>query len=127
MELSCVKKPLANRLSSEWENNREAMIAYLQTAASATHGEVRDTQGRPVKDAHVEVIGKAKDIITTETGEYWRILAPGRYRIRAKKGLVLDSCVQRHLFCSGSVSQLVRSSFLRSFHYNYYKNYIIIL
>ena len=86
VETSCVKKPLARKLASEWENNRDAMIAYLQTAASATHGLVRDSQGNPVKGAHIEVIGKAKDLITSESGEYWRILAPGTYRIQAKKG-----------------------------------------
>ena len=86
LELSCVKKPLAYKLSTEWENNRDAMISYLQMAASTTHGLVRDTQSNPVKDAHVEVIGKSKDIITTQSGEYWRILAPGTYKIRAVKG-----------------------------------------
>ena len=87
VETSCVKKPLARKLSSEWENNRDAMISYLQTAASATWGLVRDSQGSPVKGAHIEVIGRQKDMITSETGEYWRILAPGTYKIQAKKGL----------------------------------------
>ena len=87
LELSCVKKPLAHMLSSEWENNREAMISFLQTAAASTHGVVKDTQGNPVNDAHVEVIGRARDLITADTGEYWRILTPGTYRMRARKGL----------------------------------------
>ena len=87
VELSCVKKPLANRLSSEWGNNREAMISFLQTAAASTHGVVKDKEGNPVNDAHVEVIGRARDLITADTEEYWRILTSGTYRIRARKGL----------------------------------------
>ena len=69
VELSCVKKPLANRLSSEWGNNREAMISFLQTAAASTHGVVKDKEGNPVNDAHVEVIGRARDLITADTGD----------------------------------------------------------
>ena len=87
LELSCVKKPLAHMLSKEWDNNREAMISYLQTAAASTHGLVKDIEGNPVNDAHVEVIGKARDLITGDSGEYWRILTPGTYRMRARKGL----------------------------------------
>jgi len=94
LELSCVKKPLAQMLSSEWENNREAMISYLQTAAASTHGVVKDTQGNPVNDAHVEVIGRARDLITADTGEYWRILTPGTYKMRAKKGEMISPEVE---------------------------------
>ena len=31
------------------------------------------------------VVGRNKDVLTTETGEFWRILVPGQYRIRAVK------------------------------------------
>ena len=28
--------------------------------------------------ARIEVVGRARDTVTTERGEYWRVLSPGR-------------------------------------------------
>ena len=98
LELSCVKKPLARMLQAEWEANLEPMLAYLEVAKSVLHGVVRDTSGQPVEAAHLQVVfsedpynsisdvGRNKDILTTEAGEYWRVLAPGSYRVKAVKG-----------------------------------------
>ena len=78
LELSCVKKPKASMLKKEWGNNIEAPLAYLETARGAAHGVVTNQQGTPVKGARVEVIGRSKDVLTTDRGEYWRVLAPGK-------------------------------------------------
>jgi len=86
LELSCVKKPLAKMLQTEWENNREAMIAYLEVAKKSTHGFVYDTDGKPVKDAHIQVEGNERDILTNENGEFWRLMTPGVHNLRAVKG-----------------------------------------
>ena len=86
LELSCIKKPKASMLQGEWEKNREALLAFLETARGAAHGIVTDAQGSPVEGARVEVIGKAKDVLTTDRGEYWRVLAPGKHRIKASLG-----------------------------------------
>ena len=48
VELSCVKKPLARMLATEWDNNREAMLTYLEVASRAVHGVVTDGEGAPV-------------------------------------------------------------------------------
>eukprot|EP00092_Neocalanus_flemingeri_P011116 GFUD01011970.1.p1 GENE.GFUD01011970.1~~GFUD01011970.1.p1 ORF type:complete len:636 (-),score=156.99 GFUD01011970.1:106-2013(-) len=86
LELSCVKKPKAYMLQAEWENNREALVAYLETARGAVHGVVTDQEGNTVDRARIEVIGRAKDVLTTERGEYWRVLAPGKHKVRAVLG-----------------------------------------
>ena len=48
-------------------------------------GVVTDTDGQPVSGAAVRVRGRNKDVLTTQSGEYWRVLVPGRYRISAVK------------------------------------------
>ena len=91
LELSCVKKPLAKMLQPEWEKNMEPMFAYLEVAKSLLHGVVTDASGEPVEGAHILVQGREKDVVTTEMGEYWRVLTPGTYTIHAMLGdLVSD-------------------------------------
>ncbi len=45
-------------------------------------GLVVDIEGVPVLDARVRIKGIDKEIITSHTGEYWRILIPGEYLIK---------------------------------------------
>merc|ERR1712083_763630 len=42
-----------------------------------------DQSGQPVPNAVVEVNGIQKNITTSYFGEYWRLLSPGKYCIRA--------------------------------------------
>jgi len=90
LELSCVKKPLAHMLQTEWQNNKESMLAYLEVAKSVLHGVVSDNSGEPVADAHIQVVGRDRDVLTTDQGEYWRILSPGTYRVKAMKGNMMS-------------------------------------
>ena len=46
-------------------------------------GIVTDEKNNPIAAAMVVVEGIDKPINTTSRGEYWRLLAPGNYRIRA--------------------------------------------
>ena len=48
-------------------------------------GIVTDAAGNVVEDAVVEVSDRNKDVTTTSSGEYWRILVPGTYTIKAIK------------------------------------------
>ena len=86
VELSCQKKPNEENLEGEWENNKESLISFLESAKSAVKGIVTDENGNPVKDAIIEVSDRSKDVTTTDRGEYWRILVPGKYRMKAIKG-----------------------------------------
>ena len=85
LELSCVKKPLSKMLQPEWEKNMEPMMAYLEVAKSLLHGVVTDASGEPVEAAHIKIQGREKDVLTTEMGEYWRVLSPGTYTLQAIK------------------------------------------
>ena len=74
LELSCCKYPDEGVLKEEWNNNRESMISYLETANVGFKGIVKDKEGRVAKDARIMVKGNDKPIYTTDRGEYWRIL-----------------------------------------------------
>ena len=56
-----------------------------ERARAAVRGLVTDSAGQPVAGAAVMVTGRNKDVLTTEAGEFWRILVPGKYRLRAVK------------------------------------------
>jgi len=49
-------------------------------------GVVQDRAGRPVGGALVVVAGISRAVTTTAAGEYWRILKPGHYTVRAEQG-----------------------------------------
>jgi len=86
LELSCVKKPSEDKLQGEWEYNKESLITYLEQANSAVKGVVTDENGNPVNGATVQVTDRSKDVKTTDRGEFWRVLVPGKYKIKAIKG-----------------------------------------
>ena len=61
------------------------MVDISERARGAVRGLVTDTDGQPVEGAAVRIRGRNKDVLTTQSGEYWRVLVPGRYRISAVK------------------------------------------
>jgi len=85
LELSCVKKPKKERLQEEWDMNRESLLSFLERARGAVKGIVTDSNGNVVDGAVIRVSDRNKDVTTTSTGEFWRILVPGTYMIKAMK------------------------------------------
>lgn len=83
-ELSCCKFPKAENLKEEWENNKNALLAYAEAGNLGVHGLVLDKQGSPIQGAQVIVEGIGHDVTSTERGEFWRLLAPGSYKIKAR-------------------------------------------
>ena len=83
MELSCCKYPNETQALSEWDNNRESLLSYLESVRLGIKGVIRDKKGKPVARAKVVVEGIDKPIYTTKRGEYWRLLIPGNYKVRA--------------------------------------------
>ena len=100
-ELSCWKRPPTSNLQSEWENNLDSMLAVLESVHTGVKGKVIVAEtGEPLERASVEVVGRDKQMVTTYRyrhlhscpammtfsgyrGEYWRLLLPGRYQMRA--------------------------------------------
>ena len=102
-ELSCSKKPPPEKLSVEWENNLDSMLAFLGSVHGGVRGLVTDEQGNIVEGANVsfkdsgierspqplshhfqvEIFGREKTVRTSPRGEYWRLLLPGSYALTA--------------------------------------------
>ena len=83
MELSCCKYPNETQALAEWDNNKESLLSYLESVRLGIKGVIRDKKGQPVARAKVVVEGIDKPIYTTKRGEYWRLLIPGNYKVRA--------------------------------------------
>jgi len=81
LELSCCKYPKASELPEFWRQNQKALVRYLGEAHRGVRGFVRDTEGAAVGGASLRVTGRDVSFVSTQHGEYWRILLPGEYRM----------------------------------------------
>ena len=84
VELSCCKYPKASDLPIEWKKNVKSLIKFIENVHIGVKGHVFKSDGTPVQNAYVVVMGNDKVVKTTERGEYWRLLLPGSYTIFAK-------------------------------------------
>ncbi|XP_061886768.1 adipocyte enhancer-binding protein 1 [Entelurus aequoreus] len=82
--LGCDKFPHESELSLEWENNREALLTFIEQVNRGIKGMVKDVEGNPLANASISVEGIHHDVITAVGGDYWRLLNPGEYRVTAK-------------------------------------------
>ena len=80
LELSCCKYPTSSTLKRYWSENKDSLIAFMQQVHSGVKGIVR-RNGAPVVNASVKLIGNSKVVKTTNSGEYWRLLLPGKHVI----------------------------------------------
>ena len=82
-EILCEQRPAPHQIEEEWESNKESLLKFLEVSNSAVRGIVFDSEGNPEASATVRVDWIGKHVVTTERGEYWRLLAPGKYVIIA--------------------------------------------
>lgn len=92
LELGCEKYPPASILQKEWDNNKDALIAYMWESHIGVKGVVKDAStGMPIQGAQIKVFNITgnreidHDVTSVSGGEYWRLLTPGKYRISAVK------------------------------------------
>ncbi|TRY63832.1 hypothetical protein TCAL_08292 [Tigriopus californicus] len=84
LELTCCKHIPASELAKGWSDNKESMLKYMEATHLGVKGMVLDGQTNiPVPNAQVHVEGINHPVTTTNKGEYWRLLAPGTYRLFA--------------------------------------------
>ena len=56
VELTCCKYPEANKLVSEWRNNKESLLKYMELVHSGVKGVVVDAKTkRPIRNARVSM------------------------------------------------------------------------
>lgn len=80
LELGCTKFPLASELPELWLDNREALIKYIEQTHTGIYGLIHSSIGNPVANATITFDRKRKTI-STKDGEYWKLIAPGKYNI----------------------------------------------
>ncbi|CAL1533608.1 unnamed protein product, partial [Lymnaea stagnalis] len=84
IELSCCKYPPATELSTEWNNNRESLLAYLEMVHIGIGGFVFDSEtGLGIPNAKIKVDKINHEVKTAALGDYWRLLVPDTYTIQA--------------------------------------------
>ncbi|XP_026313538.1 carboxypeptidase D isoform X2 [Hyposmocoma kahamanoa] len=85
LELGCFKFPPAADLPTYWEDNREALLTYIEQVHTGVHGFVRSHISRPLAGTTISVEGVHHNVKTAQDGDYWRLLVPGTYNITASK------------------------------------------
>ncbi|XP_033111584.1 carboxypeptidase D-like [Anneissia japonica] len=84
VELSCCKYPPPSQLSTEWDNNREALLAYMEQVHKGVKGVVvDDVDGVGIANADIVVDGIDHNVTSVTGGDFWRLLIPGAYAINA--------------------------------------------
>lgn len=81
--LGCDKFPHESELAREWENNKEALLTFMEQVHRGIKGVVTDEQGIPIANATISVSGINHGVKTASGGDYWRLLNPGEYRVTA--------------------------------------------
>ncbi|XP_043910412.1 carboxypeptidase D [Protopterus annectens] len=84
IELSCCKYPVASKLQEEWENNRESLLTFMEKVHIGVKGFVTNSVSEiGLPNVTISVTGIDHDILTSDYGEYHRLLVPGTYNISA--------------------------------------------
>lgn len=79
LELSCCKYPTEDQLPTFWDQNKKALLAYMGEVNRGVKGLVRDENGGRISGARLKIKGREFSFQSSQLGEFWRILLPGRY------------------------------------------------
>nr|UPI76695.1 M14 metal carboxypeptidase 18 [Antheraea yamamai] len=83
LELGCYKFPPASDLPTYWEDNKEALLVFIEQVHKGVHGFVFSHIGHRLANATITVSGVDHHVQTAKDGDYWRLLEPGTYNITA--------------------------------------------
>ncbi|TWT44282.1 Carboxypeptidase T precursor [Phycisphaerae bacterium RAS1] len=99
--------PPASQIVTYWNNNRESMMAYLETALTGVRGVVTHRlTGQPLA-ATVTVVGRGHTVYTDpDVGDYHRLLRPGDYDLRFEAAGCAPRVVEDIVVSSGPATRL---------------------
>ena len=81
VELTCCKYPYASSLQKEWDNNRLSLLKYIEEVNRGVKGRITNKDGSGISKAKIAVTGINHKVKSTTSGDYWRLLLPGKYII----------------------------------------------
>jgi len=82
IEVGCYKFPLAVNMTDFWNQNRIALVAYIEQVNHGIRGFVLDERGSVISNASITVNGIDRKVVRSYiTGDYWRLLLPGEYHV----------------------------------------------
>ncbi len=80
LEISNNKQPPASQIGQFWDDNRQSMLAYMETCLIGVRGLVTDANSGVPLAATVRVVGRDHDVFSDpDVGDYHRMLLPGTY------------------------------------------------
>ena len=82
IEQGCFKFPYSQELERIWNDNREAMLVYIEEVHKGVKGFVTDASGDGIENAVIDVEGRNHSVHSAKDGDYWRLLVPGAYTLR---------------------------------------------
>ncbi|XP_068623289.1 carboxypeptidase D isoform X2 [Battus philenor] len=85
LELGCYKFPPAEDLPTYWEDNKDALLDFMEQVHTGVHGFVHSHIGHALANATISVGGIRHIVKTAQDGDFWRLLLPGTYNITASK------------------------------------------
>lgn len=103
IEVENCKYPESNTIEHDWTLNKDSLIKYLKAAHYGIKGYVTDRQvlnlcnhfssgfihfqcfsmGKKIAGARIVVKDNDRYVYSSNCGEYWRLLVPGIYEVRA--------------------------------------------
>ncbi|XP_063002757.1 carboxypeptidase D [Elgaria multicarinata webbii] len=84
IELGCVKYPKAEELPKYWEQNRRSLLQFIKQVHRGIKGFVLDAKdGRGILNATIGIASVDHPVSTYKSGDYWRLLIPGMYKVTA--------------------------------------------
>ena len=104
VEQGFCKHPFYTELKTFWEDNLDSLLSLLERAHIGVKGFVRDVDGNAVSRARVDVLGRDRPVYTAIDGDYWRLLVPGTYRLRASAPGFAESQRRNVRVTAGSIT-----------------------
>lgn len=81
LELSCTKYPEGKHLPEYWDENRDALIKYIEQVHQGVFGNVKSSIGNSIPNVAISIENNSHITYSWNNGEFWKLLLPGKYSI----------------------------------------------
>ncbi|KAG0432761.1 hypothetical protein HPB47_020560 [Ixodes persulcatus] len=94
LAVSCCAVPAETRLRELWDENRDALLAFLSEAQRGIRGYIKGPGGAHIPGALLTIVGRNVAFRSSDQGEFWRILLPGSYLLLVTANGFLPTAVR---------------------------------